>query len=195
MLGVKHLRPDLDSPLKYLRLVLFTELKTLKWKTWHFILAKTFKTWVGPLKDLALDLDLKQKMWDLTWICPSKTKVDLKWMNWEPWLLHGAKNQRLDLEVALRKPETRPCVCLIDSLGEKREWGEGFPREDRSSPATWSRPKTRPPSQRTQVHGHLPETTDLLLTLQRFYLVGNTWVHLLQLICIRSWVSLNPPGW
>lgn len=141
--------------------------------------------WLGlEAKDVRSNLDLSLK--NQSWFKMNELRALTS-----TW----SENQRLDLEVALKKPETRLCVCLIDSLGEKREWGEGFPREDRSSPATWSRPKTRPPSQRTQVHGHLPETTDLLLTLQRFYLVGNTWVHLLQLICIRSWVSLNPPGW
>lgn len=69
------------------------------------------------------------------------------------------------------------CVHSLDSLGNQWEWGASVSGEDRSSPATGRRPKARPSSQWTQVHGHLPETTNLLLTLQRFYLVGNTHTH------------------
>lgn len=69
------------------------------------------------------------------------------------------------------------CVCVFlchsDSHGDQWEWGAGVSREDRPSPATRRRPEARPSGQWTQVHGHLPETANLLLTLQRFYLVGH----------------------
>lgn len=58
-----------------------------------------------------------------------------------------------------------------DSLREQRECGAGVPGADRTAPAAGSRPQTRPSGQRPQVHGHLPETANLLLTLQRLHLV------------------------
>lgn len=68
-------------------------------------------------------------------------------------------------------------LLFLISLRYKWEWRASVPRENRPSPAAGGRPKTGPSGQRAQVHGHLPETADILLALQRFYLVSNTSVR------------------